>query len=70
MNKKIVHFIVHIRRWNTWRKRSLDSKMHKLLVLFGIIKSPSMYFVLLPEEKEEIRKTIHKTLYADEVEMK
>lgn len=66
MNKKIVHF----RRWNIWRKRSLDSKMHKLLVLFGIIKSPSMCFVLLPEEKEEIIKTIYKSLYADEVEIK
>lgn len=35
---------LHIRRWNFWRKRSRDSLIYKLLVLFRIIKSPSMEF--------------------------
>lgn len=40
----------HIRRWNIWRKHCLNGPIHKILVLFGVIKSPSMRFVLLPEE--------------------
>ena len=40
----------HIRRWNIWRKGCLNGPIHKLLVLFGVIKSPTMPFVMLPEE--------------------
>ena len=40
----------HIRRWNIWRKRSLNGPIYKILVLFGVTKSPTMGFVLLPEE--------------------
>lgn len=27
--------------WNKWRKDNLNGKLHQLLVLFGIIKSPT-----------------------------
>lgn len=37
--------INHIRRWNMWRKYSLNSRYHKFLVLFGIIQSPTMLCV-------------------------
>ena len=46
----------HIRRWNIWRKHCLNGPIHKILVLFGVIKSPTMPFVMLPEEEKEIAK--------------
>lgn len=46
MNK----LIKHIRRWNLWRKKCMNSKLHKFLVLFGVVKSPTMATVFLPEE--------------------
>lgn len=46
MNK----LIKHIRRWNLWRKNCMNSKLHKILVLFGVIKSPTMATIFLPEE--------------------
>jgi len=42
--------ISHIKLWNHWRKRSLDSKLYKILVLFGIFKSPSMSFIISVKE--------------------
>lgn len=45
--------IKHIRRWNIWRKYNGNSRMHKLLVLIGLIHSPTMRMVLLPEELEQ-----------------
>lgn len=36
--------ILHIRVWNIWRKRSLNSKLYKFLVLIGWIKSPTMLY--------------------------
>lgn len=47
--------ITHIRRWNVWRKRNCNSKFHKLIVLLGIIKSPTMMYTMLPEELEMIQ---------------
>lgn len=44
------NLIKHFRRWNIWRKRSLNNKLYKFLVLFGVIKSPTMATVFLPEE--------------------
>lgn len=44
----------HIRRWNIWRKRSLNGPIYKILVLFGVTKSPTMASVWLPEEEEEM----------------
>lgn len=44
----------HIRRWNIWRKRNLNGPIYKILVLFGVTKSPTMASVWLPEEEEEM----------------
>lgn len=33
--------ILHIKLWNSWRKRSLNGKFYKLLVLFGLANSPT-----------------------------
>lgn len=46
----------HIHRWNIWRKHCLNGPIHKILVLFGVIKSPSMRLAMSPEEEKEITK--------------
>lgn len=51
-----------IRRWNIWRKRSLNGPIYKILVLFGVIKSPTMASVWLPEEWKEIMNTFQRSL--------
>ena len=40
----------HIRRWNYWRKRNTNGHLHHILVLLGVVKSPTFAFTLLPEE--------------------
>ncbi len=34
--------IKHIKRWNVWRKHNNNGVAHKILVLFGIIGSPTL----------------------------
>lgn len=36
--KKLIR---HVKEWNKWRKNSLNSSMHKLLVLIGFRRSPT-----------------------------
>lgn len=55
-------FLKHIRRWNVWRKRCLNGPVHKVLVLFGFIKSPTFGCCLLPEEVEELLDAFEKEL--------
>jgi hypothetical protein len=50
--------IKHFRRWNKWRKHSLNGRMYKLSVLLGIRRSLTMNLVLLPEEEEAFEKAI------------
>ena len=38
----------------------MDGWIYKLLVLFGLIKSPTFYSVFLPEEIEELHKAIER----------
>lgn len=47
--------INHIKHWNKWRKRSLNSPINKFLVLIGLIHSPT--FILQVLTDEEIRKS-------------
>lgn len=44
----------HIRRWNIWRKNSANNVWCKIMVLLGIMKSPTLPYILLPEERKEI----------------
>lgn len=51
-------FIKHFRQWNIWRKYNTNGFVHKLLVLFKIIHSPTFYNVpvfeyTVPDEVEE-----------------
>lgn len=43
----------HFIRWNVWRKRSLNGRFYKFLVLIGIVDSPTFYWTLTPEEEAE-----------------
>lgn len=54
--------INHIRRWNIWRKHCLNGSIHKMLVLFGVIHSPTFSYTLLPNETNEIVKEFQKAL--------
>lgn len=47
----------HIRRWNKWRKCSMNDKIDKLLVLFNFISSPTFEVTYLENEySNETRK--------------
>lgn len=44
-----------IKQWNRWRKNCINPWYYKLLVLFGIIKSPTFeIFYGMTEEWDEI----------------
>lgn len=49
-----------------WRKGCLNGPIHKILVLFGVIESPSMAFVLLPEEKQKMMDAFKRSLKGEE----
>lgn len=42
--------IKHIRIWDRWRKHCLNGKFYKILVLFGILRSPTFRVCALEEE--------------------
>ena len=46
----------HIRRWNVWRKGSINGPVYKLMVLFGSIKSPTFMSTLTNDELSEVVK--------------
>lgn len=46
--------IKHFKRWNVWRKHNLNSPWHHILVLFGIVKSPTFELFILPGEAQSI----------------
>lgn len=49
--------LYRIRVWNYWRKRSLNTKLHKLLVLFGLRHSPTFTFATFGNYLVHNRKT-------------
>ena len=53
-----MELIKHIRRWNLWRKRCLNSPTYKLFVLLGLEKSGTLVLTLLPEEQDEFAHNI------------
>lgn len=50
MEVKNTKLVRHIRKWNYWRKRNTNGSLHHILVLFGIVKSPTFASALLPED--------------------
>ena len=52
--------IKYIKRWNEWRKHNGNSSLHKLLVLLGIIKSPTLPHILTKEEGKAMYEAFEK----------
>ena len=52
--------VKHIRRWNVWRKSNLNSHLYHILVLFGIVKSPTFMLARLPEDEETVEEMVEK----------
>lgn len=50
--------IKRFKRWNCWRKHSLNSKLYKFLVLIGVISSPTFILTMTDEEFDEYFKEI------------
>jgi len=44
--------IEHIKRWNVWRKYNKNGIVHKILVLFGIIYSPTFFYTWTADEAQ------------------
>lgn len=42
--------IKHFKRWNVWRKYNKNGIWHKILVLFGVIKSPTFNHMWTKDE--------------------
>ena len=61
--------IKHFKRWNGWRKHNLNSRFYKLLVLLGIVKSPTFALYLTEEELEKIHKAFMKEILKIEKEV-
>lgn len=53
-----MEIIKHIRRWNMWRKYSLNPPTYKLFVLIGLEKSETLALTLLPEEQDDFAHSI------------
>ena len=52
--------IEYIKRWNEWRKNCLNSPIYKLLVLFKIVKSPSMQWIWTKDEEDAFNEGLKK----------
>lgn len=61
--------IKHFRRWNIWRRNCTNNWIYKMFVLLRFVESPTMAFVVLPEEWEEIGERIKSEMQAWEMEV-
>lgn len=52
--------IKHVKRWNEWRKYNGNSPLYKLLVLLGIVKSPTLSNILTKEEDKAVLEAFKK----------
>lgn len=57
--KLIKRFKNRFRRWNAWRKLTLNSRTHKICVLLGLAHSPTFEFFLLPDEYPNVKNMYH-----------
>lgn len=49
----------HLKRWNKWRKHSLNSPIYKFLVLIGVVRSPTLSLTLTDEEIRKYQEMIY-----------
>lgn len=59
--------INRFKKWNMWRKRSLNSGWYKFFVLIGIVESPTFEMELLNSRElwEEFYKGLEKSFWED-----
>lgn len=69
MKKAIKRIKTHIKRWNSWRKRSMMSPWFKLLVLIGVRYSPTFAIHLTLEESRELHKDMERAIAAGKMVM-
>lgn len=62
MRKVIKKFLIHIERWNKWRKYSMMSRKYKLLVLVWLAHSPTFAITLTDAELKSIKNTMDRSL--------
>lgn len=56
-------FIRHIKRWNKWRKRNLNGRLHKFMtLLFGSKYSPTFAATLTDEDENELHDSMQKAI--------
>lgn len=57
----------HIKRWNSWRKRNGNGRLHHILVLLGLVHSPTFELFLLPDELPNYKNMFYgKEMYSQE----
>ena len=49
----------HIKKWNEWRKHNTNGKLHKFLVLIGLVHSLTFSIQLTREDIDRIGKAIN-----------
>jgi len=47
-----------VQKWKTWRKHNRNSRVYQLLVLFKIIRSPTLELQLSDKQAEELKKVL------------
>lgn len=62
MIKVIKKFLIHIERWNKWRKHSMMSQKYKLLVLVGLVHSPTFVITLTDMELKSITDDMNRAM--------
>lgn len=60
MKKKIKAIYNHVIRWNVWRKRAYVPLWYKLMILLGLMHSPTFCTVFTPEEITELKRYTYK----------
>jgi hypothetical protein len=54
--------ITYFQRWNKWRKRNLNGKLHHILVLLGLANSPTFDMTYTDAEEAELHAAYMKAM--------
>ena len=50
----------HIEHWNIWRQDNTKGPLHHILVLFGVVHSPTLCLYYTESEMENLHKRLAK----------
>ena len=54
--------ITYFQRWNKWRKHNLNSRLHHILVLIGLVDSPTFDMTRTDAEEAELHAAYMKAI--------